>query len=70
MKIIQSIIINSDFWARRGKRKECEGRVLRNCDTPSSLPSLVSDVSDEEAWDDDLPHLLAGAALLAGGAAV
>jgi len=66
----EKTVVVHDFWATRGKRKECEGRVLRNCDTPSSLPSLVSDVSDEEAWDDDLPHLLAGAALLAGGAAV
>jgi len=63
-------VVVYDYWATRGTRRECEGRILRNCDTPSSLPSLVSDVSDEEVWEEDLPHLLAGAGLFLGGGAM
>ena len=39
-------VLLNDFWARRGTRGVGEGGFLRDCDTPSSLPSLVSDVSE------------------------
>ena len=39
-------VLLNDFWARRGTRGVGEGGLLRDCDTPSSLPSLVSDVSE------------------------
>ena len=48
-------VIVYDFWATRGIREEPESRLIRNCDTPSSLPSLVSDVSDEEEWGEADP---------------
>jgi len=46
-------VVIHDYWARVGTRREEEGGFLRDCDTPSSLPSLVSDVSDEEEWGEE-----------------
>ena len=46
-------VVIHDYWARVETRREGEGGFLRDCDTPSSLPSLVSDVSDEEEWGED-----------------
>ena len=48
-------VVIHDFWARRGTRRE--GEMLRDCDTPSSLPSLVSDVSEDEEWGEADPAL-------------
>ena len=56
-------VLIHDFWARKGTRGEGEGGLLRDCDTPSSLPSLVSDVSDDEEWGEDDPALQQGGAL-------
>ena len=53
-------VIVYDFWATRGTREEPESRLIRNCDTPSSLPSLVSDVSDEEEWGEADPVMQFG----------
>jgi len=55
----EKMIVVHDFWARRGTRRESEGELSRDCDTPSSLPSLVpltpdkfrfSDSSEEDDW--------------------
>jgi len=46
----EKMIVVHDFWARGGTRRESEGALLRDCETPSSLPSLVSDSSEEEEW--------------------
>ena len=56
----EKMVVIYDFWARRGTRRENEGELLRDCDTPSSLPSLVwrgesrpwrvSDSSEEDDW--------------------
>ena len=43
-------VLVHDFWTRRGTRGVGEGGLERDCDTPSSLPSLVSDVSEDEEW--------------------
>ena len=50
-------VLVHDFWARRGTRGVGEGGLLRDCDTPSSLPSLVSDVSEDEEWGEADPAL-------------
>ena len=41
-------VVVRDFWDRKDTRSEGEGGLLRDCDTPSSLPSLVSDQSHDE----------------------
>jgi len=47
-----SNISTRDMWAAAGRRLTLED-IGRGCDTPSSLPSLVSDVSEDEDWNDD-----------------
>merc|ERR1719186_358835 len=47
-----NVISARDMWAARGRRDNTE-EYGRGCDTPSSLPSLVSDVSEDEDWNDD-----------------
>ena len=48
-------VVIYDFWARMGTKGEGEVGLLRDCDTPSSLPSLVSDVSEDEDWGEADP---------------
>jgi len=55
-------VVIHDYWAREGTRGEGEGGLLRDCDTPSSLPSLVSDVSEDEEWGEADPALHQGEA--------
>ena len=48
-------VISYDYWATDGRKDIClkEIEQTRNCDTPTSLPILISDVSDEEDLEED-----------------
>jgi len=50
--IHNKVITTRDLWASKGLRPTLDD-IGRGCDTPSSLPSLVSDVSEDEDWNDD-----------------
>ena len=52
--IHENKVISYDYWATEGRKEQClkELEQIRDCDTPSSLPSLISDVSDEDLEED------------------
>lgn len=50
--IHDKVITARDLWASKGLRPTLDD-TGKGCDTPSSLPSLVSDVSEDEDWNDD-----------------
>jgi len=54
--ILDKSVMQLDYWATRGRREVLDDEV-RSCETPSSLPSLVSEVSEDDEWDDDVPDI-------------
>ena len=53
--IHENKVISYDYWATDGRKDKCSKELeqIRNCDTPTSLPSLISDVSDDEDLEED-----------------
>ena len=53
--IHENKVISYDYWATDGRKVKCSKELeqIRDCDTPTSLPSLISDVSDDEDLEED-----------------